>query len=188
MKSLLTITTLIAFYSCTSHSPNTATINLTLPQNPIIISKTFATSFMIDKATSLDISYCQKDSASINTIDNCIIQNSDTLKYLRRSTFLFDSLGQVQELLDYHPEGSLRYSKNDLTKDTAIISGWSINLKQVNSIKIDAQKKMVIDNNDTLRIYDHWTKQRFIFVKATSLDQTNFGRPISEYSIIYEYQ
>ncbi|MEJ8843447.1 hypothetical protein WG954_13745 [Lacibacter sp. H375] len=189
MKSLLLIAILISVYSCTnSNSSMNSGNKFSLSNNITIDSKTYATNFKKDKSSEVDMIYCQSDSTTVNTIGNCIIQNSDTLKYLRRSTFLFDTVGQIQELLEYHPEGALHYSSNDLLLDTAIVSSWKINLKHINSIQIDAKNGYVIDNGDTLKIFDHWIKQKFIFVRATNLDKAKFDNPVLDYTIIYGYK
>jgi hypothetical protein len=190
MKTLLLIAILTIVYSCSNRdsSINADSNKFSLPSNIPILSKTYATDYKISKSSGVDIVYCQSDSTSINSLSNCIIQNTDTLKYLRRSTFLFDTLGQIQELLEYHPEGALHYSRNDLLQDTAIVSSWKINLKQSNSIRIDAKNGYVIDNSDTLKIYDHWSKQKFIFALTTNLDKTKFDSPVLSYKIIYGYK
>ncbi|ULQ57153.1 hypothetical protein KJS94_02940 [Flavihumibacter rivuli] len=159
-----------------------------MTNNISIVSKTYAKRIRINKSSDIDISYCQGESTSINSVDNCIIQNSDTVKYLRRSTLIFDSLGQISKFLQYHPEGILSYSKKDLLQDTAIIEEIYINLKRSNSIAIDLNHEKIIDNGDTLKIYDHWEIQKFIFVTSTRTNKKKSNNLDSDYTIIYAYE
>ena len=190
MKSLILVIILTIVSSCqnSERSINIDNNQFSLPDNIVIESKTFATIFKIDKSRGIDIIYCQSDSTSINSIENCIIQNSDTLKYIRKATFLFDTLGQIKNFLKYHSEGVVHYSTNDLIQDTAIASSWNTYLRKVNSIRINAKNNYVIDNNDTFKIYDHWSKQKFIFAYLNTLDKTTIDNDVSNKSIIYSYK
>ena len=159
-----------------------------LESNLILNTKSYVTKSKIDKSKNINIHYCNADSTSVNTLSNCIIQNSDTLKYIRRATFLLDTAGQTQQLLVYHTEGVVSYTKQDLIKDTAIIEGWKINLKGKNVINLDLANSLVVDNSDSLKILDHWPKQKFIFVEASSRKNQKDEKDSHTYYIIYSYK
>ena len=103
-------------------------------------------------------------------------------------SFGLDTSGLVQNLREYHADGYVWYSQDDLLKDSLSLKDWKINLMKPNVIKIDIDDNSIIDNGDTLKIVDHWPKQKFIFVKATNLGVAKFDRDFPGYEIVYSYK
>ena len=123
MRNFIILYTIILILSsCNNASSNKLDKNhFNLPKDILINSKTFATKFNVKKFS--DIAYCEIDSSEINSLKSCLIQKSDSIKYIRKATFIFDSTKRVQQLFEYHSEGALTYEKEDLLKDTTIVGG-----------------------------------------------------------------
>ena len=163
--------------------------DLKLPHSLAISSKIFAFKLKLNSDEALPLKYVSD--SLINSTEYSIIQNVDSIVYYKDAALVFDSSEQVRGLYEYEPGLTKFLNIQKVNRDSTIDSKiGSLKIKAANFIKLDVERKIIIDNLDTMQIVDHWPKYKFIFVDANNSTNPLLRKtPFSHFNtIIYSYK
>lgn len=194
MKISIPIYTFLFLSGCNIKQPDQNNIdqynrNLKLPVDAVFLSKTFAFNRNLDSLERLPLKYISD--TLVNCMECLINRNVDSIVYYKDAALVFDNSGQVNGLYEYEPGLTKFLNVRKIDKDSTIDSRIGIiKIKRLNFIKIDAAKKLIIDNFDTMQIVDHWPKKKFILVDARKSTNPQIQKtPFSHFNtIIYSYK
>lgn len=138
---------LFVFLSCSQ--PDTKTIN-----KEVINDKTFYLRSAI-KSMPVGRNYVYCDSTLKGDL-SCFIEYNGK-KYLKQEKLFFDSIGKLNTVLLFKPEGNISYKQQDLLNDTLLMesSGWKMNN---NIVQIDDDKILkpfsgnIVEVNETQKM------------------------------------
>lgn len=139
------------------------------------IKKTFYLRSAI-KAKAVSTSYVYCDSTVKGEL-SCFVEYNGK-KYLKREKLYFDSIGTLNNVTMFKPEGNTNYSKKDLLDDTLLVetSGWKMsnNIIEINGnklvkplsgtiVEVKEAEKMIYflsdsmeEGNGLLYVYVYW--------------------------------
>lgn len=161
-NTMRTRTTVIILFICLScrlsyRTEQAASLFDSIPSNICITTKTI----VHDSASSKDLNKCIEIPKEINNLNSCIIKSGNK-RFIREYTLLLNNEGKIVSLYRYLPEGPDITSLDELQRDTRLLSAFHIPL--ANNITINRSKGVLIDNNDTLAIIDHWREIKMLVV------------------------
>jgi hypothetical protein len=165
MKTILLSYFFILLISCENKKPYSkfeVNNKFHLPNTPIFLSKTYA----VKSVDSFNLASVQNLSDSeLNSSRYFFLIRSDTAIYYRKVMLVFDTTIKIKAVYEYESELTkfVEFKKTSREFMYNTIVG-NLHITPTNSIKIDTEAMVIIDNSDTLAIFSHWPKEKFIFV------------------------
>ncbi len=92
----------------------------------------------------------------------CCVMRYDGRRFIRNQTYVFDSTGKVYDYTIAPQMGTIIYERSNMPPEYE--SYYQIKKQQVKWV---ADKKMLIDNNDTIRKFELLAEQRVIITDGS---------------------